>query len=96
MRWTDLPNVLVSSAWAFLLILGLEGIASIQEQHAPGYPALGQCLLYVSLPGAFVCCGMLAAVLARRTGWFYDLYPFAVGLVGVCLFPVLLLWSGGM
>ena len=96
MRWTDLPNALVSSAWALLLVSGSEAIASIQEQHAVGYPAPGQWLLYVGLPAVFVCCGMLAAFLARRIRWFYDLYPFAVGLIGFCLLPVLMLWGGGI
>src|SRR6476469_6634403 len=73
MRWADLPNALVSSLWAALLFFGLDGITSIQQQHAPGYPATGQWVLYVGFPATFLSLGLFFALLSRRARWFYDL-----------------------
>ena len=95
-RWADLFNALVSSVWGLLLLTGLGAIASVREQHVPGYPAAGQLLIYLGLPAAFLSLGVLSAFLSRKAGWYHDLYPFAVGLCGLCVFPVLLVSGGGV
>jgi hypothetical protein len=96
MRWADLPNGLIAAVWAYLLVSGLDGIRAIQERHLPDYPATDQWVLYVGLPALFVSLAMLAALAARKTRWFYDLYPFAVCFIGFCVFPILMFWGGGV
>jgi hypothetical protein len=39
---------------------------------------------------------MGAVALSRKARWFYDLYPFTVGLVAFLIFPVLMFWGGGV
>ncbi|MBD8641012.1 hypothetical protein [Sphingomonas sp. CFBP 13733] len=96
MRWTDLPTALVISLWGYLLYAGIGGLCDIKAQHVPGYPASGQMILYAGVPVLALLLLMGAVVLSRKARWFYDLYPFTVGLVAFLIFPVLMFWGGGV
>jgi hypothetical protein len=96
MRWADLPNAFVAIVWSALLLMGGQGIAGIKAQYVPGYPAIGQWILYVAIPIFFVGLTIAAAIIARRAKWFYDFYPFTIVLTGFPLFPVVMVWGGGV
>ncbi len=96
MRWADLLAAIVVTAWGYLLIEGIGGLLDINARHVPGYPAYGQLILYAGIPTLFLLLLALVVVLSRKVSWFYDAYPFAIGLVGFCSFPVLMVWSGGV
>ena len=87
---------LIVAAWGYLLIAGVGGLFSIKAQHVPGYPASGQVMLYAGLPTLFLLLLAGAVVLSRNARWFHDAYPFAIGLFAFALFPVLMVWGGGV
>ncbi|WP_404338838.1 hypothetical protein AB2M62_07035 [Sphingomonas sp. MMS12-HWE2-04] len=87
---------LALAAWAYLLWSGMDGLLAIEARHVSGYPAWGQLVLYAGLPAMALTLLIVSSIVARRTRWFYDLYPFVVGLLGFALFPTLLVWGGGV
>ena len=96
MRWADLPTAIVVSAWSYLFIAGIGGLLIIKAQLVPGYPAIGQVIQYAGLPALFLLLLTGAVVLSRKSRWFYDLYPFAIGFAGCLLFPFVMFWGGGV
>ena len=96
MRWTDRFTALVVYAWGFLLMTGISGLLAIKSRHVPDYPAAGQVILYAGVPTVFLILLIVIIVLSRRARWFCDVYPFAVGLLTVLTFPVLIFWGGGV
>jgi hypothetical protein len=96
MRWTDVSTALIAAAWGYLLVSGIDGLLGVRAQHVPGYPARGQIIFYAGLPALFLSLLAGAVLLSRRVRWFHDVYPFATGIVGLSLFPVLIFWAGGV
>ncbi|AYJ86061.1 hypothetical protein D3Y57_08910 [Sphingomonas paeninsulae] len=88
MRWNDLTTTLIALLWSLLLVSGVEGLIGIRSRHIPGYPATAQIILYAGVPVLFLLFLVGAAILSRKARWFYDLYPFATGLVALFTFPV--------
>lgn len=87
---------LVAAGRAFLLWSGIDGLLAIQSRQIPDYPATGQIVLYAAIPSSALAFLALSAFSSRKVRWFYDLYPFAVGVAAFGFFPVLLVWSGGV
>jgi hypothetical protein len=87
---------LVAAGWSFLLWSGIDGLLAIQSRHIPDYPATGQIILYAAVPISALALLALSAFLSRKVRCFYDLYPFAVGVIFFGLFPVLFVWGGGV
>ena len=96
MRWTDLLTAMIGAAWGFLLFAGADGLLGIKAQHVPDYPVPGQIVLYAGLPTLFLLLLVGSVILSRRARWFYDFYPVVTGLFGFALFPVLMVWGGGV
>jgi hypothetical protein len=96
MRWTDLFAALMAAAWGYLFVAGVGGLFGIMARHVPGYPVFGQLILYAGLPVLFLLLLAGVVVLSRKARWFYDAYPFVVGLFAFALVPVLMFWSGGV
>ena len=96
MRWTDLPIALTALIWLALLVLGFTGIRGIAAQGVPGYPATSQVILYVAMPAVFLIATAVAALASSKLRWFDGGYPFAAAACLLPVFPVLLLWSGGV
>ncbi|MCD2322993.1 hypothetical protein LQ953_03055 [Sphingomonas sp. IC-56] len=86
----------IAAAWSYLLIAGVDGLIGIQSQHVEGYPASGQVVLYAGVPTLFLLLLASAVVFSRKVRWFHDAYPFAIGLLAFALFPVLMVWGGGV
>lgn len=96
MRWADLCTAFMAAVWCYLLVAGVDGLIGIKAQHVPGFPASGQMILYAGIPAFFLLLLAGAIVLSREARWFYDAYPFAVGASAFALFPVLMVWGGGV
>jgi hypothetical protein len=96
MRWTDLPTILIAAAWGYLLFAGVGGLFGIRAQHVPGYPVSEQIVLYAGLPALSLMLIIGSFVLSRRARWFYDFYPFTTGIFAFALFPLLMVWGGGV
>ncbi|MEI9926636.1 MAG: hypothetical protein WDN44_01575 [Sphingomonas sp.] len=81
--------------WGFFCYLGVEGLASIAGQHAPGYPAQGQILYYLGIPLgiAFLILATLLASWRRRLGYMGIIV--AVGSVAFWPFYIIY-YTGGM
>lgn len=86
----------VATAWALFVVVGVDGLLRIAGRDIPEYPASGQVVLYAGIPFGFLAIIAGSVVLSRKARWFYDLYPFAVGLCAFALFPVLMVWGGGV
>lgn len=96
MRWTDLFTALIAATWGYLFVAGIEGLIGMKAQQVPGYPASGQLILYAGLPALFLLLLAGVIVLSRKARWFYDAYPFAIGLFALALLPVLMVRTGGV
>ena len=68
----------------------------VKSRHIPDYPANGQIILYAAIPALALVLLALSVVLSRRVRWFYDLYPFAVGMVAFSVVPLMFVWGGGV
>jgi hypothetical protein len=87
---------LSSAAWGGLIVLGLEGLKGVVEQHIPGYPASGQIIYYFWMPETAFVISLLSGVLCLkmlRLRWAGQIV-LIVSLLA--LLPFLFLYTGGV
>src|SRR5262245_27961370 len=67
--WSLVPIGLALFLWGGLALSGLNGIRDVAAQHAPGYPAMGQIILYLIVPatGAALSLGLGLMAFFKRS-----------------------------
>jgi len=81
--------------WGYFIWSGVDGIESVREQHAPGYPNSGQIELYIVFPAIMFVASLVLPLLLRWMKW-----PRAgTGILIAALllmFPFGCVYTGGM
>lgn len=81
--------------WGYFVWSGLDGMRSIEAQHAPGYPNSGQFDYYVVFPVIMVALTLAVPILLNRTRW-YLAGQVSLIITLVLLLPFLFAYTGGM
>ena len=96
MRGANITAGVAIAIWFALALLGRDGLNGVVEQHAPGYPNMGQINLYIVWP-------LLVVVALLTCAWVCNAFrrwPWALGLLAgaslIVVLPYLAVWGGGI
>jgi hypothetical protein len=84
------------AAWGGLVALGLEGLKGVVEQHVPGYPASGQIIYYLWIPGTAFLISLLSGVFCLKMPGIRWIRQLVLLVSLLSLLPFLFLYTGGV
>jgi hypothetical protein len=85
---------LIALLWALWAVLGYHLTAGVVEQHAPGYPSVGQWRYYAYFPVAMLVINL--GLLAAGTRLPVPLFVTAIALQMIVFIPFFLGYTGGI
>ncbi len=84
-----------SILWGYFIWSGIDGIESVREQHAPGYPNSGQIEFYIAFPVIMFGASLALPLLLRRSKWSGAGTGFLITAL-LLIFPFGCVYTGGM